>query len=63
MPGAAITEMAPIQNILDHLGEPHEPPALHPPRGPPDWIDADEHRSSWMKISIRTATRLRSING
>jgi hypothetical protein len=39
---ALITEVAPIQNILDHLGEPHEPPPLHPPRGPPDWIDADE---------------------
>jgi hypothetical protein len=39
---AAITEMAPIQNTLDHIGEPHGPPPIHPPRGPPDWFDADE---------------------
>jgi hypothetical protein len=42
MPGAAITETAPVHQILDHLGEPHQPPPIHPPRGPPDWIDADE---------------------
>jgi hypothetical protein len=32
----------PVHRILDHLGEPHQPPPIHPPRGPPDWIDADE---------------------
>jgi hypothetical protein len=42
MPGAAITETAPIHQILDHIGEPHQPPPIHPPRGPPDWIDAQE---------------------
>jgi hypothetical protein len=28
--------------ILDHIGEPHQPPHIHRPRGPPDWLDADE---------------------
>jgi hypothetical protein len=42
MPGAAITETAPVHQILDHIGEPHQPPPIHPPRGPPDWIDAQE---------------------
>jgi hypothetical protein len=42
MPGAAITEAAPVHQILDHIGEPHQPPPIHPPHGPPDWIDADE---------------------
>jgi hypothetical protein len=42
MPGAAITEAVPIHRILDPLGKPHVPPPIHPPRGPPGWIDADE---------------------
>jgi hypothetical protein len=42
MPGAAITETASVHQILYHLGEPHESLPIHPPRGPPDWIDADE---------------------
>jgi hypothetical protein len=33
---AFITEAAPVQQILQHIGEPHEPPPLHPPRGPPN---------------------------
>jgi len=32
---AFITERAPIRQILLHLGEPHEPPPLHPSREPP----------------------------
>jgi len=39
---AFITETAPVHRILDHIGETHQPPPIHPPRGPPDWIDADE---------------------
>jgi len=39
---AFITEAAPVHRILDHIGEPHQPPPIHPPRGPPDWSDADE---------------------
>jgi hypothetical protein len=42
MPGAAITETASVHRILDHIGEPHQPPPMHPPRGPPDWINAEE---------------------
>jgi hypothetical protein len=41
LPGAAITG-TPVHQILDHLGEPHESPPIHPSRGPPDWINADE---------------------
>jgi hypothetical protein len=42
MPGATITKAAPFHRILDHIGEPHQPPPIHPPRRPPDWINADE---------------------
>jgi hypothetical protein len=42
LPGAAITGTAPVHQILDHIGEPHESPPIHPPRGPPDWIAVDE---------------------
>jgi hypothetical protein len=58
MPGAAITETGPVHRILDHIGE------------PPSFRPADHRtgstlmsRSSWTKISIRTATRSSSING
>ena len=35
---AFITEPGPIRKILAHLGEPLEPPAVSPARGPPnDW--------------------------
>jgi hypothetical protein len=37
-----IAETAPVYQILDHLGASHKPPPIHPPRGPPDCIDADE---------------------
>jgi hypothetical protein len=40
MPGAATTEMATIQTSWTTLANPMTP--LHPSRGPPDWIDADE---------------------
>jgi len=39
---AFIIEVAPIRQILEHVGEPTEPPALHPPRGPPDELFADQ---------------------
>jgi hypothetical protein len=55
MPGATITEATPVHRILDHIGEPHDPPSIRP---------ADHRtgstrmsRSSWTKTSIRTATR------
>jgi hypothetical protein len=35
---AFVTEPGPIRKILTHLGEPLEPPAVSPARGPPiDW--------------------------
>ena len=30
---------ASVQRILDHVGEPAEPPRISPARGPPDWED------------------------
>jgi len=39
---AFITEPAPIRKILRHIGEPDEPPRLHPPRGPPQEACEDQ---------------------
>ncbi len=36
MPGAAVTEPASVNPILEHLGLPTEPPRVAPARGPPD---------------------------
>ena len=36
---AFITEAAPVQRILKHVGEPAEPPRIRPARGPPAWDD------------------------
>jgi hypothetical protein len=36
---AFITETAPVQRILTHIGEPAEPPRIGPARGPPAWDD------------------------
>ena len=36
---AFITEAAPVRRILDHIGEPAEPPRISPARGPPTWDD------------------------
>ena len=36
---AFITDAAPIERILDHIGEPAEPPRIGPARGPPAWDD------------------------
>ena len=37
---AFITEASPMQRILNHIGEPAEPPPIAPARGPPAWDDA-----------------------
>ena len=39
---AFITETAPVHQILGHIGDPHQPPPIHPPRGPPDSVDTQE---------------------
>ena len=36
---AFITEAAPVRRILNHIGEPAEPPRIAPARGPPAWDD------------------------
>ena len=36
---AFVTEAAPVQRILAHIGEPTEPPPIAPARGPPAWDD------------------------
>jgi hypothetical protein len=36
---AFVTEAAPVQRILAHIGEPNEPPPIAPARGPPGWDD------------------------
>lgn len=50
---AFITESAPVQRILNHIGEPASPPRIAPARGPPLWdeegretIFLDEERFS-----------------
>jgi hypothetical protein len=39
---AFVIEAAPIRQILEHVGEPLEPPVLRPARGPPDEFFADQ---------------------
>ncbi len=36
---AFITETAPVRRILNHIGEPAEPPRIAPALGPPAWDD------------------------
>jgi hypothetical protein len=38
---AFITEAAPVQRILNHIGEPSTPPTIAPARGPPQWEEDD----------------------
>jgi hypothetical protein len=38
---AFITETAPVQRILSHIGEPALPPRIAPARGPPSWEEED----------------------
>jgi hypothetical protein len=44
---AFITEAAPVEQILTHIGEPARPPAITPARGPPAWDDAPEPMPEW----------------
>ena len=44
---AFITEAAPVERILTHIGEPSRPPPIAPARGPPGWDDAPEPLPDW----------------
>ena len=44
---AFITEAAPVEQILTHIGEPPRPPPITPARGPPAWDDASEPMPDW----------------
>ncbi len=39
---AFVTEVGSIQRLLEHLGEPTQPPPTAPARGPPHWEDFDQ---------------------
>jgi len=39
---AFITEAAPVQRILNPIGEPAKPPRIAPARGPPMWEASDD---------------------
>jgi hypothetical protein len=41
-----VTETPTIHRILEHIGEPTEPPKIAPARGPPDW-DEGSHQDSY----------------
>ena len=38
---AFITEASPVQQILNHIGEPSTKPRIAPARGPPQWEEED----------------------
>jgi hypothetical protein len=44
---AFITDAAPIERILNHIGEPPRPPPIAPARGPPTWEDPPEAMPDW----------------
>ena len=48
---AFITEAAPVERILTHIGEPSRPPPIAPARGPPGWDDAPEPLPDWDVFS------------
>ncbi len=38
---AFITEASPVRRILNHIGEPAQPPPIAPARAPPQWEEDD----------------------
>ncbi len=44
---AFIAEAAPVERILNHIGEPPRPPPITPARGPPAWEDAPQPMPDW----------------
>ncbi len=48
---AFITEAAPVEQILTHIGEPPRPPPISPARGPPAWDEAPEPVPDWDLVA------------
>jgi len=49
---AFVTEVAPIRQILEHIGEPTKPPRVHPPRAPPGHSDeprGEDHEEDFIQ--------------
>jgi hypothetical protein len=46
-----LTEAAPVEQILTHIGEPLRPPPITPARGPPAWDDDLGPRPDWDLIA------------
>ncbi len=44
---AFITEAAPVERILTHIGEPPRPPPITSARGSPAWDEAPEPMPDW----------------
>jgi hypothetical protein len=44
---AFVTDTAPVEQILTHIGEPPRPPPISPARGPPAWDEAPEPMPDW----------------
>ena len=44
---AFISETAPVEQILTHIGAPPRPPPISPTRGPPAWDDTPESLPDW----------------
>ena len=44
---AFITEAAPVEPILTHIGEPPKPPPITSARGPPGWDEGIEALPNW----------------
>ena len=47
---AFVTEAAPLERILAHIGEPAEPPPIAPARGPPASDDDLGPMPDWDRI-------------
>jgi hypothetical protein len=48
---AFITESAPVQRILNHIGEPAEGPRIAPACGPPMWDDGRDSFPDWDSMA------------
>ncbi len=44
---AFITDAAPVERMLTHIGEPPRPPPIAPARGPPAWDDGPALVPDW----------------